>query len=613
MAKPTLIVAGESFSSDRRSVTRPQAQPLDFRPAIAAAGEVYSLGEELQRLDDAQSLASAQQQATEEMDLLQRELREAGGAALAQETFMRRSAEIENRIMSGLGGERLRERFGTMWNDLYHGHRLKVIDQAFAKGVATSRDLFRTTAGRLADAAADEDDPRMAANWLRQIDKGVSDLVEDGVISAADGAAEREAFHRQAAARTAERLIERDPELAQMALDGGDPRLAVLPDEQRRDLVRKAANTATRKAAEAETQRRRDAVSMRERLRRDLESTETTGAGEENPDDPLTVERVSGVLGEKAANAWRAEKEKAETVFNLTAPMKAMNAAELGAYVGRMAKEGDVVDLAGRAERILKARAEDPVRAASDAFGRGALDIDAAPEEIADLLRTRREDQEALGIDDAARRLLTNDEAAGLAARMTAMQIEGEDGAARFLRDMDTRFGGDAEAVLQDVLLVSSDDRDMATIGAIMGRKVGLGARPTLSEARTVQTVKGAAAAERAFSPAAPIERGAGWVPGSGAAAPEPASGGPRRSGITAMAEGARARPPAEGRVPNHAQIQMLLSRPDLAPQFEQKFGPGAASFYLDQLRAPSNSYREDGGTVTIAPDGSESWTPDGR
>lgn len=553
MAKPSLLIAGESFSSDKRSVARPEAQPLDFRPVMAAAREMSSAGEEIKRLDDAQALANAQQQATEEMSLLQRELREAGGAAEAQQLFLQRSAEINDRISSQLGGDRQRERFGTMWDELYSGHRLKVMDAAMAKGVAVSKDLFRATASRLSDAASEEDDPRLYGNWMRQIDRGVSDLVSDGVMGEKEGAMTRQNYYRRAAVKTAQRLIERDPVTARRALQDGDPRFEALTDDDHAEFRDAARDAVAQKEIDDRTNRRADETSMRERARVSIDSIEKTG---KLPDDDfdLNSQDIKNVLGGEAAKEWNRAKREARNAYYTNQHLSKLTAPEIESYISKHPDASP--KLLDRARGIIKDRAADPVRAANETFGRAELDLDNAdPAVVGKTLERRAQDQETLGVSGNSQRTLTNGEATKLAGRYSEMQAQGPNGVQSFMKDMDRMFGSKSQDAFRDVLLTATDDHDLATVGANVGRKIGVGVPPSTADAQTMTTIKAASSAEKAFSPSAAPRTDMAWKPGN----------------------------VPGGAVPNYQQIQMLLAKPDLSSQFEQKFGAGAARFYLDQ------------------------------
>lgn len=228
-----------------------------------------------------------------------------------------------------------------------------------------------------------------------------------------------------------------------------------------------------------------------------------------------------------------------------------------------------------RADAAIKLRKDDPAKAAG-AFSRvqaaeKALDP-AKPETVVSLIDERLAAQDALGLPEFGRDPLTKDEALALAAPLTAA-LPGASGSVgpeqvkamnSVVATVQATYGKHAPDVLRQVLQVHGVSRDLAGYGATMLTKLANGQVPTRADGRTGDRLGDASNAE------------------------------------SGMAGSTRVTAPAFRQVPNMAQINRLLASPDLASQFDEKFGAGTARYYLDaeKLRADARkgfSYNADG------------------
>ncbi|WP_189429048.1 hypothetical protein, partial [Mesorhizobium sp. M1D.F.Ca.ET.184.01.1.1] len=102
-------------------------------------------------------------------------------------------------------------------------------------------------------------------------------------------------------------------------------------------------------------------------------------------------------------------------------------------------------------------------------------------------------------------------------------------------------YGPHADAVLKQILQVQGIDKEMAGFGAGLFARLNRGNKPSIGDKRQGGVMSETDAAAHAGT-----------------------------------AKGSDAWP-----VPNYKQMQMLSANPDLAPQYDQKFGPGASKLVL--------------------------------
>jgi hypothetical protein len=187
------------------------------------------------------------------------------------------------------------------------------------------------------------------------------------------------------------------------------------------------------------------------------------------------------------------------------------------------------------------------------------------------LVAARLQAEEALGIPELARQPLTQKEAVDLARAVAAEPDPAKQ--AKAMKELATQieavYGPHGEEVMRQVIQAKGIDRETAAYGAQIFARLNAGDRPANAARRQGAVLTETGQAEKA-----------------------------------GQAKASDAFP-----LPNYKQMQMLLAHPELAEKFDAKFGQGASKRILDQPSTASH-YQVPQGTVDIAPDGTESFTP---
>lgn len=218
--------------------------------------------------------------------------------------------------------------------------------------------------------------------------------------------------------------------------------------------LRGRATNAVKDAA-VETKMLRETVSRQ--VNDDLASVAATGQRLVVDGRPLDEDVVRAALGEEATAKWLTARSHSQRIYASTADMAVMSEAEIAARVNGLApqagQEGFAeaqafqIAAAKEAERIIKARRDDPAAAVDAAFpsvkaAREGLDF-SQPETFRHLVEERVKAQTSLGIAENEQYPLTRSEAQGLAKAMDA----GPDVAASWAVTL-TRMGKSGERAL---------------------------------------------------------------------------------------------------------------------------------------------------------------------
>lgn len=366
----------------------------------------------------------------------------------------------------------------------------------------------------------------------------------------------------------------------------------------------------TGRARTQERQTRADAAGARETMRttlaEDLASIARTGEPVQWDGRDLDFATVADLIGEDDARRWQADRGRAQKFHAETTGFATMAEDDIIARVEALAPKGGEPDFRarqalyddvhGHAVKLLTQRRRDPAATVEDDAkvmeARAAITPDDQPGSWQRLVQARMQAQAARQIPELARKPLTNDEAARIARPLTAA-LTGADSARAVkavAENVTARYGPFAGDVMVQLLKTTGVDRAQAEAGVAMIRRMTAGETPRPAEAARADTANDAAAADGAMtgdSQAAAIARpdGTPW---------------PR---------------------PNSMHLDMLMKHPDTAQMLDRKFGPGSAEAYLQQRRRPVDrphvddtgalAIREDGGTMRLHPDGTESWEPD--
>ncbi len=336
----------------------------------------------------------------------------------------------------------------------------------------------------------------------------------------------------------------------------------------------------------------------------DVASITSTGKGVPLGPDGLDAAKVGQLLGPEKLEAWQFKRAQAGRIYDATSNMETQAAEDITERLALLtpkagtvgyAEQADIFDAAQkRASAVQKARADDPAAAVEKAFPNVKQLADEAnpqdPASMQALVAARLEAQDAIGVPELARDPLTVAEAKNLARSVSLQQDPRlqSDAIIQLVDQVNAAYGPHAERVLSQVLGVQGIDKEMARNAAAQFRRLSKGGAVTTSDRRQTKVLDETAAAERSAQPSliGAIE--------AGATAARTAAAGGRRVGPVSGPVGPSENPgeivPSPARQstnmrfpiqPTLASIQHLTQNPQLAPQFDQLFGEGAARLYL--------------------------------
>lgn len=321
----------------------------------------------------------------------------------------------------------------------------------------------------------------------------------------------------------------------------------------------------------------------------DLTSIARDGVGLIIDGAELTFDQVSSILGKERATEWERKRDIDSASYQAISGLDVLPADEIAQQLQKLDPEPgskgyvDQLEIMSNAtkaaQQILKHRKSDPAQAVDEAFEEliplkdEAMDGDMAS--LEELIKGRFDAQETLGIPDHAQAPLTLSELTALAEpvakdpdKQTWLDLAS---------NIDQTYGPFADEVIIQVMRWKGLHKDVAEAAVGHLRNIELGKKPSRLEARTVEDKAQASSAVQSLEGQYDQVR---WK-----------------------------------EQPTGAAISLLRDNPDKAGEFDQKFGDGAADYYLraiEAARQETERYQTtlDNHGITIHEDGSEDYDP---
>lgn len=351
--------------------------------------------------------------------------------------------------------------------------------------------------------------------------------------------------------------------------DGKGP-LAALPFA----TVKAMSDTLRRDALEQQNKSRAqnkvEAAKIGTLIDDDIASVSATGKGLDPTTTDLTPDRVQTLLGDDGLRKWQEKRDFAGRVFDATNGMNSQSSDDIADRLAIIepkpgtpgyAENLEIFTAAQKqASAVIKERAADPALSVQKAFPEVQAAADAAdpedPASMQSLVNARINAQKAVGISDFEQSPLTADEARALARSVSAQPDPSQASKAMMetVTQIQQTYGPYADQVVSQVIASQGVSKDMAALGAGYFRRLAKGQAPTTADKRQGQVISETDAADASGSPIA-----------------------------------TDAFP-----IPNYKQRQALVSQPEKAAEFDQKFGPGSSTQILGRS-APTWQYLDQG------------------
>jgi hypothetical protein len=314
---------------------------------------------------------------------------------------------------------------------------------------------------------------------------------------------------------------------------------------------------------------------MKRMLEDDVESIRRTGQGV----DGIELDQFSQVLTENQINRYVQKRRQAKRIYDATHDLWEMQDDKIEERLESLEPEPGADDFAFKADvydeatkianDIREMRENDPAKAVGELpmVTQAAANVDPQdPRTVQNLVRTRLEAQERVGVREASRQPITRAEAKVIAAPLQNLSDADYVGALEDLaNELQPRYGPLTDEVMTSAIEMVIRSRSAAeTMNQIIASFVRKGTIPQ-ADIEALREELETEAVDRAVSPESIADQAAEQFPSSD------------------LAESTRLMEQyLSGQTPPNKAIQFLRQHPEMAPQFDQKYGAGSAQRYLE-------------------------------
>lgn len=470
---------------------------------------------------------------------------------------------------------------------------LRQEEVAAAEGAleARERDLERQAHA----LGANEDGDAILSEHLQQSQSMVDAAVEAGTISAVAGQRKKENLAKVAVRGRVQGVydaLETPAQKEQFALSlledwqSGEGPIAQLGYDTVKAMSQSLHRDARSRARAQDSEARLQKGRLKDLLKDDVASIEKTGTPLDLEAAGFSDDTIAATLTPQENQAWQDSRELAGEIYDAVADMETLPTDDIEERLDGLApepgtpgfrdQEAVLAAAEKKAKDVLSLRAKDPARAVEETFDQVAQLAELAdpenPETMIALVRGRLEAQRALDVPELGQMPLTLAEASNLARSITTGDAQAQAAATRELvGQVQAAYGPYAGDVMSQVLQVRGVDRELADYGAALFTRLARQERPSAAEQRQAGVDQEVGAAESSFG----SEVAPGTLP-----------------------------------VPSYEAIQLLIAQPELAPQFDEKYGEGYAARLLSDRREDPYRRRVEGG-IEIVDETGESFIPD--